>query len=157
MWTCEEIAALLDSAPQFSLVRSRKPVKPVTILRSLAYLANAAYVVALVVAAINIYAAGHREPSGPLADWAAIDAWFSTVVAGGAVLYALVHAIAVLLWWRLGQIGPLLLTTLPLAGLLLVVWVAYERTDVPGWQLVVVGLLAAATSYASRRRIARGW
>lgn len=127
-------------------------MKPVTSVRYLAYLANAAYVVALFIAAINIYAAGHREPSGPLADWAALDAWFSTVVAAGAVLFALVHAIAAVLWWRLGQIGPLLLTTLPLAGVLLLVWVAYERTDVPGWQVVVFGLLAAATSYASRRR-----
>lgn len=117
------------------------------IIRSLAYLANAAYFVALTWAAINISVAGHREPRGPLADWAAMDAWFSTAVAAGVVLYAITHAVAVLLWWQLGQLKPILFTTLPLAALLPLVWLGYERIDAPGWQLVLVGLAAAVASW----------
>ncbi len=90
-----------------------------------------------------------------MADWAAFDAAFSTVLSATTIIYAGIHALAALVWLGRSRVRWVLLTTLPLAAWLVVVWAAYERGDAPGWQLVLLALVAAALSLTRRRLLAR--
>jgi hypothetical protein len=117
-------------------------------VRHLALAANAAYAIALLLAAYNLYLVGQRPPHPSMVEWAAFDAWFMTVLAVGMVLYSAGHVFAVINWWRGYSRGLILLTTLPLAALLAFAWVVYERTDAPGWQVVVLGLGAVLLTFS---------
>ena len=109
---------------------------------------QAAYVVALIGAAVAVIATGFREPRGISADWAALDAAFSTFVAAGIVLIAGLHVLAALAWFGNPSNRWVVATSLPLAGYLVFVWFAANRTDLAGWQLVVTGAAAAIVSVA---------
>lgn len=122
-------------------------------MRQLALAANAAYAVALLLAAYNLYLVAQRPAPPELAEWAEFDAWLLTMLAIGMVLYAAGHVFAVLNWWRGYSRAWILLTTLPLAALLTFAWVFYERTDAPGWQVVVLGLAAVLLTFAPQDRL----
>ena len=122
---------------------------------------QAAYVVALIGAAVAVIATGYREPRGISVDWAALDAAYATFVAAGIVLVAGLHALAALAWFGDPSNRWAMATSLPLPGYLMVVWFAYDRTDLAGWQLVVTGVAAAAVSVAigvwqRKRPVSRG-
>jgi hypothetical protein len=109
---------------------------------------HAAYVVALIGAAVAVIATGYREPRGIRVEWAAMDAAFATFVAAGIVLVAGLHVLAALAWFGNPTNRWVMATSLPLAAYLIVVWFGYDRTDLVGWQLVVTGVMAAVVSVA---------
>jgi len=112
---------------------------------------HAAYVVALIGAAVAIIATGFREPRGIAVDWAALDPAYATFVAAGIVLVAGLHVLAALAWFGDPSNRWVVASSLPLAGYLIVVSFADDRTDLVGWQLVVTGVAATVVSVAIGR------
>ncbi len=79
-----------------------------------------------------------------------------SLLAAATVLYAAVHLVALRAWWRGDGLGRALATTLPWAGLLALSWVVYQRTDAPGWQVLVLALVAAVSTLAARTAVHEG-
>jgi hypothetical protein len=115
-------------------------------LRLAGLAAHAAYVAALVWSAVAVYRYGHRPPTGPGADWAYFDALFSTAMSIAIVGFAIVHVLAALAWFGDPRYRWTLATTLPVAALVGLVWLAVGFETLPGWTVVVTALLAAAAS-----------
>jgi hypothetical protein len=78
-----------------------------------------------------------------------------TLLAITIAAYAACHAIVTISSWKGGPYRWNLGTMLPLAAILLLAWVVYERPDVPGWQVFVLALLAALLTALAERRAAR--
>jgi len=109
---------------------------------------QAAYVVALIGAAVAVIATGFREPRGISVEWAALDPAFATFVAAGIVLIAGLHVLAALAWFGNPSNRWVVATSLPLPAYLILMWFARDGTDLVGWQLVVTGAAAAMVSVA---------
>ena len=63
-------------------------------------------------------------------------------------LVAGLHALAAIAWFGDPSNRWAMATSLPLPAYLMVVWFAYGRTDLVGWQLVVTGVAAGVVSVA---------
>lgn len=120
--------------------------------RLLALTLHVAFVVALLAGAVATYVGGHQETRGPMADWAAMDAALSTVVAIALVVVAGLHALAAVAWFGNPANRWVLVMPLTIAAYLVLVWVSYARTDLVGWQVVVTGIAAATASLTIGRR-----